>query len=520
MKKTHILCISIFFIFFTMFSNVVYANSTKENNYNVVYKVHVQNIGWQNEVADGLEAGTTGSNLRLEAIKIELQNMPENAKIKYSVYVQDTGWQSEMEDGKTAGSVGKELRIEAIKIRLENLEGYDIKYRVHMQNIGWMRWVKNGEISGMETSGLRIEAVQIKLVKKSEEPNIIYSTHIQNIGWQKDRENGRLSGTTGQSLRLEAINIDLDNVPKTANIFYRTHIQYKGWTKWVQNGQISGSEGQGLRMEAIQINVENLEGYSIEYRVHIENIGWTRWVQNKEIAGTTGKGLRLEAIEIKLKKKEETKHLAYGIDVSKYQENIDWQAVKNDGIDFAMIRVGFRGYEGATLNVDPFFHKNMEGAIKAGLDVGVYFFTQAINTKEAVEEAEFVLNLIKKYKITYPVVIDTEYANEQHTGRADGLSKDVRTSAVKVFCDTIKNKGYTPMIYGNKWWFMDMLDMSKLGNYDVWLAHYTGATQDSPFDNMSDYNGNYTMWQYTDIGRVNGINTFVDCNIAFKKYSK
>ena len=518
MKKTHILFISIFLILFTMFSDVVYANSIKANNYNVVYNAHVQNVGWQNQVSDGTAAGTTGSNLRLEALNIELKNTPENAKIKYSVYVQGTGWQNEMQDGQTAGSVGKELRLEAIKIRLENLEGYDIKYRVHVQNIGWMRWVKNGEIAGMATSGLRIEAIQIKFVKTSKEPNVIYSTHVQNIGWQKDVEKGDLSGTTGRSLRLEAIKIDLDNVSKDANISYRTHIQYKGWTKWVENGQISGSEGQGLRMEAIQISLANLEGYTIEYRVHIENIGWSNWVQNGEIAGTTGRGLRLEAIEIKLKKKEDTKQIEYGIDVSKYQENIDWNAVKNDGIDFVMIRAGFRGYEGGTLNVDPYFYKNMEGAIKAGLDVGVYFFTQAINTKEAVEEANFVLNLIKQYKITYPVVIDTEYANEQHTGRADNLSKDVRTNVVKAFCDTIKTKGYIPMIYGNKWWFMDALDMSKLNGFDVWLAHYTGATQDSPLDNMSDYNGNYTIWQYTDIGRVNGINSFVDCNVSFKKY--
>ena len=517
MKKKHIIFCSIFIIIYILFCNVSYAESREINTYNVVYNAHVQNIGWQTQVQNGQTAGTTGKNLRLEAININLKNVPEDAKIKYSTYVQNEGWQTELQNGKTSGTVGKELRIEAIKIKLENLNGYDIKYRVHIQNKGWMRWVKNGEISGIPGGNLRIEAIQIKLEKSSNEPNIIYSTHVQNIGWQNEVKNGELAGTTGRSLRLEAINIDLDNVPENVYISYRTHLQYTGWTSWVKNGQTAGAVGQSLRMEAIQINIENLEGYNVEYRVHIENLGWSNWVQNREIAGTTGKSLRLEAIEIRLKKGEE--YIAYGIDVSKYQETIDWKAVKNDGVDFAMIRAGFRGYEKGTLNVDSYFYQNIEGALKAGVDIGVYFFTQAIDTNEAIEEANFVLNLIKPYKITYPVVIDTEYANEEHTGRADNIDKNTRTAAVKAFCDTISKAGYTPMIYGNKWWFMDALDMSKLSNYDIWLAHYTGATQDNPFANMSDYTGPYTMWQYTDTGKINGINTLVDCNIVFKEYN-
>lgn len=516
MKKTRIIFASIFMIISILFCDVVHANSTEANNYDVIYNAHVQNIGWQDKKTDGNTAGTTGANLRLEAININLKNAPEDAKIKYSVYVQNQGWQAEIQNGDTAGTVGKELRLEAIKIKLENLKGYDIKYRVHVQNIGWMRWVKNGETAGIPGGNLRIEATQIKLEKASNEPNVIYSTHVQNIGWQDEVKNGELAGTTGQSLRLEAITINLDNVPENVDISYRTHLQYTGWTDWVKNGQTSGAVGQSLRMEAIQINIENLEDYTVEYRVHIENLGWSNWVQNREIAGTTGKSLRLEAIEIRLKKGGE--YIAYGIDVSKYQETIDWKAVKNDGIDFAIIRAGFRGYEKGTLNVDSFFHKNIQEATKAGVDVGVYFFTQAINTSEAIEEANFVLNLIKQYKITYPVVIDTEYANEQHTGRADNIDRETRTAVVKAFCDTISKAGYTPMIYGNKWWFMDALDMKKLNNYDIWLAHYTGATQDNPFANMSDYTGPYTMWQYTDTGKINGINTFVDCNVSFKNY--
>lgn len=204
-----------------------------------------------------------------------------------------------------------------------------------------------------------------------------------------------------------------------------------------------------------------------------------------------------------------------GIDVSVYQGTIDWSKVKKDGIDFAMIRAGYRGYgSNGTLVEDSMFSKNILGASTNGIDVGIYFYTQAITVDEAKEEARFVLNLIKKYgiKITYPIAVDTELstAKPEGTGRADNLSKDERTKIVKAFCDTIKDAGYMPMIYANKYWLNENLDMSKLSNYDVWLAHYT---------NQTDYKGKYTMWQYTDSGNVKGISGNVDKNYGYKKYN-
>ena len=204
-----------------------------------------------------------------------------------------------------------------------------------------------------------------------------------------------------------------------------------------------------------------------------------------------------------------------GIDVSVYQGTIDWKKVKSSGIDFAIIRAGYRGYgTNGTLVEDSMFSKNVLGAIANKIDIGIYFYTQAITTDEAKEEAKFVLNLIKKYgiKITYPIAIDTELsnANPQYSGRADNLSKQERTKIVKAFCDTIKNAGYIPMIYANKYWLNDNLDMSKLSSYDIWLAHYT---------NKTDYKGNYTMWQYTSTGRVDGISGNVDKSYCYKKYN-
>ncbi len=204
-----------------------------------------------------------------------------------------------------------------------------------------------------------------------------------------------------------------------------------------------------------------------------------------------------------------------GIDVSVYQGTIDWKKVKSSGIDFAIIRAGYRGYgTNGTLVEDSMFSKNVLGAIANKIDVGIYFYTQAITIDEAKEEARFVLNLIKKYgiKLTYPIAIDTELsnANPQYSGRADNLSKQERTKIVKAFCDTIKNAGYIPMIYANKYWLNDNLDMSKLSSYDIWLAHYTEKT---------DYKGNYTMWQYTSTGKVDGISGNVDKSYCYKKYN-
>ena len=200
-----------------------------------------------------------------------------------------------------------------------------------------------------------------------------------------------------------------------------------------------------------------------------------------------------------------------GIDVSSWQGDIDWRAVKNAGIDFAIIRVGFRGYGSGKIVLDKKWEQNIQQAKSNGITCGVYFATHAVSIEEAIQEAEFTLNNIARYNITGPVVIDTESSGDG--GRADNLPKELRTEIVKAFCERIKSRGYNPMIYASKYWLRDDLDMSKLGYYDVWLAHYTGS-QDKP----SDYKGDYVMWQYTSSGSVNGINTLVDLNVGYKDY--
>ena len=196
----------------------------------------------------------------------------------------------------------------------------------------------------------------------------------------------------------------------------------------------------------------------------------------------------------------------FGIDVSKWNGTIDWNAVKNSGVNYVIIRCGYRGSSKGSLIEDPKFEKNIKGATAAGLKVGVYFFTQAINEVEAVEEASMVLGLIKNYKISYPVFLDVESSG----GRADGLDSATRTKVIKAFCETIENSGYTAGIYANKSWFEKKMDVSQLTKYKIWLAQYAAA----PTYTKSKVD----LWQYKSTGKVSGISGNVDLNISYLGY--
>ncbi len=195
-----------------------------------------------------------------------------------------------------------------------------------------------------------------------------------------------------------------------------------------------------------------------------------------------------------------------GIDVSKWQGTIDWNAVKNSGISFVIIRCGYRGSSTGKLIQDPKFESYISGATKAGLKVGLYVFSQAVNEKEAVEEASMAIALAQGYKISYPIFIDTEWTSG---GRANNISKETRTAVCRAFCETVKSAGYTPGIYASKSWYQDSLNVGSLTGYKIWLAQY--ASQPT-------YSGRYDMWQYTDKGKVNGISTNVDMNISYLGY--
>ena len=195
-----------------------------------------------------------------------------------------------------------------------------------------------------------------------------------------------------------------------------------------------------------------------------------------------------------------------GIDVSKWQKEIDWDKVKNEGVDFAIIRCGYRGSVTGSLVEDPYFEQNIKGAQAAGIKVGVYFFTQAVNEVEAVEEASMVISLVRDYELQYPVFIDTEGAGGN--GRADSLNVEERTAVCEAFCTTVKNAGLEAGVYASRNWYNNKLTAGTLESYAIWLAEYRSVPL---------YQGYYQMWQYTSKGKINGINGNVDLNVSYRK---
>lgn len=195
---------------------------------------------------------------------------------------------------------------------------------------------------------------------------------------------------------------------------------------------------------------------------------------------------------------------ARGVDVSKFQGTIDWNAVKADGIDFAIIRCGYRGYGSGKLVEDSTFRQNIQGATAAGLKVGVYFYSQAINEEEAVEEASMVLSLVGGYSLPMGVYYDTEQVGTD-VGRADGISAAQRTACAVAFCETIRNAGYTAGVYSYASWFYNALNFANISKYRIWIAQYR--------DTLS-FSYRYNIWQYTSKGSVKGISKPVDMNIG------
>jgi len=198
-----------------------------------------------------------------------------------------------------------------------------------------------------------------------------------------------------------------------------------------------------------------------------------------------------------------------GVDVSKYQDYVDFGSLKSEGVDYVMIRVGARGYSTGQITLDENFDDNMIRAKEAGLEVGVYFYSQAVSEEEAIEEANFVREHIAAYEIDYPVAFLMEKVSNDKA-RTDGLSKNDKTLITRAFLNTIKEAGYMPMVYGNKEWLIKEVDLSKLSEYDIWL---------SQSGDLPDYPYRFSMWQYTNTGDINGISGYANLSINFIDYS-
>lgn len=203
------------------------------------------------------------------------------------------------------------------------------------------------------------------------------------------------------------------------------------------------------------------------------------------------------------------KRCEVGIDVSEFQGNIDWKKVKAAGIDFAMIRIGFRGYgDVGNIVIDENCRANIEGALNAGIKVGGYFFSQSVNQQEAVDEAKAVIDIIKDYDITYPIAFDWEIIGVS-AARTDDVSVSDLNKAAVAFCEEIKRAGYTPAVYMSKRIAYLKYDLEALKNYELWL------TEDG---REATFNYKYDIWQYSYNGKIDGIDGDVDLNISMKSY--
>lgn len=195
-----------------------------------------------------------------------------------------------------------------------------------------------------------------------------------------------------------------------------------------------------------------------------------------------------------------------GIDVSSHQADIDFNKVKNDGIEFVFIRLGYRGYQSGIIHIDTKFKQNIENAKKAGLEVGIYFFSQAINEKEAIDEANFVIEHIKNIQLDLPIVYDLEKIDYDDNYRTKDLSNSQKSANALAFCGRLTHKGYNTMIYTNPDYAINDYNINDIMNYDIWLAQYN---EQPTFDLMFKY------WQFTDSGKVDGIDELVDLNLKF-----
>lgn len=201
-----------------------------------------------------------------------------------------------------------------------------------------------------------------------------------------------------------------------------------------------------------------------------------------------------------------------GADISKHTGKIHFPSLKAAGIDYVMIRLGSRGYSTGQITLDENFKENIEGAIEAELDVGIYFYSQAISQDEAIQEVNFVVQNLEPYRahVKYPIAFNMEFVSNDKS-RIEGIGREDKTAVTASFMEGIRAAGYVPMIYGDKEWLIKEIDMTKLQDYDVWLSQE---------EEIPDYPYRYSMWQYNTDGVVNGIDGGADLNICFVNYSE
>ena len=537
------------------------------SNIGISYSSSVQDLGWQNYVSEGI-SGTVGIAKYIDRIKVKLTNNNLDGDIYYQSFNFKDGWGDYVSSDNVSGKEKTPIEAIKIKLTGELANQYDIFYRVHVSNIGWMAWTNNDNPAGTNGVFERVEAIEIKLEKKNESTistegqsyieiasNIKYTSHVQNIGWQDYVNDSEMSGTEGRGLRVEGIKIKLDT-KLSGNVKYQTYVDRRGWSNESKNDELSGTTGLSRNIEAIKIKLDGdiSNYYDIYYRTHISNIGWLSWAKNNEISGSINSNTQVEAIEIKIVRKNVTfdgdtsvpyvtghwssdnksyydyfgnkvtgfrlidgvkcyfniegtlygKNVMKVVDVSSWQQNINWDLIKaNEDVDGAIIRVGWGTSYDDECGLDSQFDYNIQNLQRLGIPYGVYIYGYAESERAAIREADFVLYNLQRYNVpkdTY-VWYDAEL----------DIPFDTYRTVIPIFVNRIKAAGYNNVgVYSSVVRFdtaSGNLNDATIRSYPIWVAQYYRKNQ---------YSGDYIGWQFQSDGTIDGINGLVDVNM-FKK---
>ena len=541
-------------------------NQINDSSISLSYKSFLNNDGWQNYVSDNQISGTTGKNKSIQLINISLNNSAYNKSIEYSVYTSLHEWQEYKTSGENIGIEGENIEAIKIRLVGDLEKKYDIFYRTHVSNVGWLSWTKNDQISGTIGYFNAVEAIQITLVNKNDNTidtngtsNIIfnnsiqYSSHVQDIGWMDYVKDGEVSGTVGKAKKIEAIKIKLNN-KVGSSIKYQTYVELRGWQTEKSNDQISGTTGMNKKIEAIKININGKlkDYYDIYYRTHVSDIGWLGWAKNGEKSGSVGSDTQIEAIEIKIVKKgmsapgntnnayvtgtwdgnnyrnyfnrkvtgfkyidgikyyfneEGTligKNVKKVVDVSSWQGKIDWNTIKRkEDVDAAIIRVGWGMSYDDEAGVDSYFDYNIKEVQRLGIPYSIYIYAYAEVDRAAKKEANFVIDMMKKYNIPKDTFV-------WYDAEINSISRDTYNNVIPIFINQMKSKGYNNVgVYGSLNNFIASygnLNSTTIRSYPLWVAQYYKKIQ---------YPGEYKGWQYTSDGSIDGINGRVDVSMFY-----
>lgn len=539
----------------------------KDNNdLTASYTIH-NGDGWGQYVNNGEVAGTTGQFKRIDLLKIKLNNNTNySGGINYQTYATNKGWLPAVNENEESGFNGKTLETVKISLTGDFADHFNVFYRVHVSTIGWMDWTSNGAPAGSIGYYYKIEAIEIKILPKHDTSistsgisykehgnKVLYSTYVQGGIWQDFVSSG-LSGTERQGKRAEAFKIKLDAGP-TGNIIYKTYIAKRGWSSEVKNGEMSGTMNLSRKLEAISIKLDGKmeENFDIYYRVHVQTQGWLSWTKNGGYAGTLNNDRGIEGLEIKLVEKgidpklDTSKPLLTGswqgssyvdyygkkstgfklidgvkyyfnsegkqygknvkkvIDVSSWQETINWDTIKrNEDVDEAIIRVGWGTSYNDPCGLDSYYDRNIKEVQRLGIPYGVYIYAYAETTQAAQKEADFVISKLNQYNA--PKSTWVWYDAEIYS-----ISRNTYNTVIPAFINRMKSAGYNNVgVYSG----VRQLDTtngntntSTIRSYPIWVSQYYKDLQ---------YTGAYKGWQYASDEHVDGVSGNVDVSM-FKK---